>query len=125
MEPSRARIRVETALPLARITIDRPEVRNAFDDETILELTAAFEEAGGNSRIRAVVLAGEGSVFCAGADVNWMRRAGAYTRDENVADARRMARMLRTIDGCPDPSSAGSRARPSAAAWVWPRPRTS
>jgi len=86
-----------------RVTLARPEVRNAFDDVLIEELTRAFSEAREDSGIRVVVLAGEGPTFCAGADVNWMRKAGAYSKAENEADADRMARMLRGIDSCPKP----------------------
>jgi methylglutaconyl-CoA hydratase len=85
------------------VTLTRPDVRNAFDERMILELTevfAAFSPADGT---RAVVLSGEGKTFCAGADVNWMRRAASYSREENIEDAQRMARMLRTIDTCAVP----------------------
>jgi methylglutaconyl-CoA hydratase len=86
-----------------RVTLSRPDVRNAFDDVLIEELTRAFLEAAEDSGVRVVVLAGEGPTFCAGADVNWMRRAGGYSKAENEADAERMARMLRGIDSCPKP----------------------
>ena len=86
-----------------RVTLARPEVRNAFDDVLIEELTRAFSEARDDSGVRVVVLAGEGPTFCAGADVNWMRKAGGYSKAENEADADRMARMLRGIDSCPKP----------------------
>lgn len=89
--------------PVSRVVLARPEVRNAFDDVLIGELTAAFESLGTDSEVRVVVLSGDGPSFCAGADVAWMRRAGSYTREENEADAQRMARMLRTIDACPKP----------------------
>ena len=81
----------------------RPEVRNAFDDGLIEELTRAFGVCAADPSARVVVLSGDGPSFCAGADVNWMRRAGTYTREENERDAERMARMLRTIDACPKP----------------------
>ena len=86
-----------------RVTLARPDVRNAFDDVLIEELTRAFTEARENPAVRVVVLAGEGPTFCAGADVNWMRKAGGYSRAENEADAERMAGMLRSIDSCPKP----------------------
>jgi methylglutaconyl-CoA hydratase len=86
-----------------RVTLARPDVRNAFDDVLIEELTRAFEQAREDSAVRVVVLAGEGPTFCAGADVNWMRKAGGYSKAENEADAERMARMLRGIDSCPRP----------------------
>ncbi len=88
---------------MARVWLARPDVRNAFDDAMIDELTGAFEDLSAAAEVRVVVLAGEGSAFCAGADIAWMRRAGGYSPDENEADAQRMARMLRTIDVCPRP----------------------
>jgi methylglutaconyl-CoA hydratase len=98
-------LRVETkgAGAIQRITLARPDVRNAFDDVLIEELTRAFGRAAEDDRIRVVVLAGDGPTFCAGADVNWMRKAGGYTKAENEADAERMAGMLRAIDTCPKP----------------------
>ncbi len=89
--------------PVARVTLARPEVRNAFDDGLIAELTAAFSDAAADPGTRVVVLSGDGPVFCAGADVAWMRKAGSSSREENEADAMRMARMLRAIDVCPKP----------------------
>jgi methylglutaconyl-CoA hydratase len=97
-----SRLHIERG-PISRVVLARPEVRNAFDDVLIGELTAAFESLGKDSEARVVVLSGDGPSFCAGADVAWMRRAGSYTREENEADALRMARMLRTIDACPKP----------------------
>ena len=96
-------LRVEREGALRRITLARPEARNAFDDALIDELTRAFGEAGDDPGTRVVVLAGEGPTFCAGADVAWMRKAGGYSQAENEADAGRMARMLRGIDACPRP----------------------
>ena len=91
---------------IARITLSRPEVRNAFNDAVIQELKAAFEAVGARDDVRAVVLAAEGPAFCAGADLNWMRRMADYTRDENVADAGQLAAMLQTIYECPKPTIA-------------------
>ncbi|MCW5236154.1 enoyl-CoA hydratase/isomerase family protein [Verminephrobacter eiseniae] len=91
---------------VARITLTQPEIRNAFSDEVIAELTAAFIEAGGRADIRAVVLAAQGPAFCAGANLNWMRRVADYTRDESLADAARLAEMLRVIHECPQPTLA-------------------
>ena len=96
-------LRFERKGPVARVALARPEVRNAFDDGLIEELTRAFAEAGADAAVRVVVLSGDGPSFCAGADVNWMRKAGGYGRAENEADAERMARMLRGIDACPKP----------------------
>ncbi|MFZ2824625.1 enoyl-CoA hydratase/isomerase family protein [Hydrogenophaga sp.] len=91
---------------IARITLSRPEVRNAFNDAVIQELKAAFEAVGARDDVRAVVLAAEGPAFCAGADLNWMRRMADYTRDENVADAGQLAAMLKAICACPKPTIA-------------------
>lgn len=91
---------------IARITLTRPEVRNAFDDGLIAELDAAFRLLGTRSDVRAIVLAAEGPAFCAGANLNWMRRMADYTRDENLADAGKLAAMLRTIAECPKPTIA-------------------
>ncbi len=91
---------------VARITLTQPEIRNAFSDEVIAEITAAFLEVGGRADVRAVVLAAEGPAFCAGANLNWMRRMADYTRDENIADAGKLAEMLRVIYECPKPTIA-------------------
>lgn len=91
---------------IARITLTRPEVRNAFNDAVIQELKAAFESVGARDDVRAVVLAAEGPAFCAGADLNWMRRMADYTRDENIADAGQLAAMLKAIYECPKPTIA-------------------
>ena len=91
---------------IARITLSRPEVRNAFNDAVIQELKAAFESVGAMDDVRAVVLAAVGPAFCAGADLNWMRRMADYTRDENVADAGQLAAMLKAIYECPKPTIA-------------------
>ena len=88
------------------ITLSRPDVRNAFNDEVIAELKAAFIDAGHAADVRCVVLAAEGPAFCAGADLNWMRRMADYTRDENLADAGQLAAMLRAIYVCSKPTIA-------------------
>ena len=93
-------LRVERDGPLLRITLARPERRNAFDAELIRELTEAFDEVGD---ARAVVLAGDGESFCAGADVDWQRSAIDLSYEENVEDALRLYRMLKAIDSCPAP----------------------
>lgn len=91
---------------VARITLTQPEVRNAFSDEVIADITAAFTEVGARPEVRAVVLAAEGPAFCAGANLNWMRRMADYTRGENIADAAKLAEMLRVIYECPKPTIA-------------------
>ena len=91
---------------LATVTINRPEVRNAFNDEVIAELTAAFHELGSRDDVRCIVLAGNGPAFCAGADLNWMRRMAGYTHRENFSDAAALAEMLGVIYRCPKPTIA-------------------
>jgi methylglutaconyl-CoA hydratase len=93
-------LRIERDGPLLRVTIARPERRNAFDAALIGELTAAFADVGD---AQAVVLAGDGQSFCAGADVDWQRAAIDLDYDENVEDALRLFRMLDAIDSCPAP----------------------
>jgi methylglutaconyl-CoA hydratase len=93
-------LRIERAEDVLRVTISRPERRNAFDASVIAELTQAFAEVGD---ARVVVLAGEGESFCAGADVEWQRASIELSFDENVEDAMRLYRMCETIDHCPAP----------------------
>lgn len=90
---------------VARVTLARPATRNALDAEAIEALASAFGSFAGEpaDRLRAVVLAGDGPAFCAGADVGWMRSAIAMSREENEADARGLAVMLAAIDACPVP----------------------
>jgi methylglutaconyl-CoA hydratase len=90
---------------VARVTLSRPDVRNAFNAELIAELRARFEELAEEepSSLRAVVLAGDGATFSAGADVAWMRAAQQLSVEENEADAGRMAAMFAAIDACPVP----------------------
>jgi methylglutaconyl-CoA hydratase len=95
-----AALRIEREGPLLRVTLARPERRNAFDAALIAELTDTFADVGD---ARAVVLAGEGPSFCAGADVDWQRSAIDLDYDENVEDALRLYRMLAAIDSCPAP----------------------
>jgi methylglutaconyl-CoA hydratase len=91
---------------VAKVTLNRPEVRNAFNDEVIAEVTAVFSELAERSEVRCIVLAGNGPAFCAGADLNWMKRMAGYTRDENVADAVALANMLKVVYRCPKPTIA-------------------
>jgi methylglutaconyl-CoA hydratase len=86
-----------------RISISRPEVRNAFDETVIAALTAAAKDAAQDATLRAIVLSGEGAAFCAGADLGWMMKAVAYTRQDNLRDAEDLARMLELLDSLPVP----------------------
>ena len=95
-----ANVRVERDGDVLRITLARPDRRNAFDAQLIGELAEAFVDLG---RARAVVLAGEGASFCAGADVEWMRASVGLSLEENVADANAMRQMFEAIDLCPAP----------------------
>ena len=94
-------VRVETSESVARVVLDRPDVRNAFNEVVIEELRQAFAVLA--PRVRAVVLTGAGGAFCAGADVEWMKRSVSYTEEENTRDAAAMAAMYRAIDECPLP----------------------
>jgi len=87
--------------PVAHVVLDRPGVRNAFDPEMVRELHDAVGAASARDDIRVIVLAGRGSVFCAGADLGWMRAIARFTRDENLADARRLFELYETIDRSP------------------------
>jgi methylglutaconyl-CoA hydratase len=100
MFPAMGALRVERDGEVLRVTLARPEQRNAFDAAVIAELTEAFADVGD---ARAVVLSGEGPSFCAGADVEWHRASIDLSYDENVEDAMRLYRMLETIDACPAP----------------------
>ena len=96
-------LQVEHTGAVTRITLNRPEVRNAFNDETIALLTQAFEAVAGQAHTRAVVLAGAGKAFCAGADLSWMRAMADYSWEQNRADAQALADMLWAIYSCPVP----------------------
>ena len=91
---------------IARVTLDRPAVRNAFDDALIASLKKSFAGIEKDQSIRVVVLAGNGPAFCAGADLNWMKRMAKYGHDENLADARALAQMLAALDRLPQPTIA-------------------
>jgi methylglutaconyl-CoA hydratase len=88
---------------VARIWLDRPERRNAFDAALIGALSETFTSLAADDELRAIVLAGRGASFCAGADLEWMRTTGQLPREQNVADAERLAAMLAAVDGCPVP----------------------
>jgi methylglutaconyl-CoA hydratase len=91
---------------VARVTLNRPELRNAFDDAVIGKLTQAFAELEKDQSVRALVLAGNGPAFCAGADLNWMKRMAGYGYEENLADAKALAEMLAALDRMTKPTIA-------------------
>jgi enoyl-CoA hydratase/carnithine racemase len=92
-------LRVDDEGSVRRVRLWRPEVRNAFNEELIHGLTVAFQDIGAGTRV--VMLSGEGKAFCAGGDLDWMRRAAGCTFDENVADALRLAGLFQAIQRCP------------------------
>lgn len=99
-------IEIERQSNVAWIWLNRPDVRNAFNDVMIRELTEAFVILGEDSSVKVVVLAGHGVSFCAGADLNWMKRMSQYTFEENRSDAGNLAKMLDTLYRLPKPTIA-------------------
>src|SRR5690242_17616809 len=98
-----AYLSVTTHRGVATVTLRRPEVHNALVPELATELTASFQELGSSPAVRSIVLAAEGKSFCAGADIDWMRRATANGPEENTAQALQLARMFQAIYECPRP----------------------
>jgi methylglutaconyl-CoA hydratase len=96
----------EPSRHIAHIAMSRADVRNAFNDEVIAELTQAFSVLGARDDVRCIVLTAIGPAFCAGADLHWMRKMADYTRQENLADAAKLANMLRVMYECPKPTVA-------------------
>lgn len=99
-------LEIHVARRVAVVWLAREKVRNAFNESLIAELASAFTQLGADDGVRAIVLAGRGPAFCAGADLDWMRRMAGYSFEENRADARGLADMLRTIHDCPKPTIA-------------------
>lgn len=99
-------IEIEISAQVGRIWMNRPEVHNAFDEVMIAELTDAYARLEADPAVRVIVLGGRGRSFSAGANLNWMERAAAFSAEENLRDARAMAAMLRRIDRCPKPTVA-------------------
>ena len=91
---------------VARITLTRPEVHNAFNDTFISELNAVLTGIGTDQRVRAVVLSAQGRSFSAGADLKWMQRTAAYSEADNLKDARALAELMRTLNGLLKPTMA-------------------
>ena len=98
-----ATIAITRSGPVATVTLRRPKVHNALNPAMIAELTEAFCEEGARAETRVVLLTAEGKSFCAGADLNWMREAAAYTPEQNAADALSLACMLQSVYECPKP----------------------
>ena len=99
-------VTIQVANLVATVTLNRPEVRNAFNAELIADITHTFNDLGHRSDVRCIVLAANGPAFCAGADLNWMRSMADYTREQNLADAAQLAAMMQTIYACPRPTIA-------------------
>lgn len=91
---------------IATITLNRPEVHNAFNEIVITDMTDVFEKAGADPAVRAVVLRGNGKSFSAGGDLHWMRRMADYSHKQNVEDAMRLGTLLKTINFLPKPTIA-------------------
>src|SRR5215471_10709623 len=96
-------LKVDIQKNVALVLLNRPDVHNAFNDDLIKQVTQTFTELGQRDEVRAVVLAGSGKSFCAGADLNWMKRMVQYSYEENLADARAVGRMFLAIATCPKP----------------------
>jgi methylglutaconyl-CoA hydratase len=100
--PNYKTLEITAAGDITGIWLNRPEVRNAFNADVIAELTSAFRIIS-RRNCRIVLLGGRGKVFCAGADLNWMRAMAAYSEEQNLADALALADMLEAVDSCPWP----------------------
>jgi methylglutaconyl-CoA hydratase len=103
MSDAYTRLKLEHDGAVASVVLNRPEIHDAFDDVTIVELTQAFEHLGADEATRVIVLRSTGKHFSAGADLNWMRRIADYSEEENREDARTLERMFRAIATCPKP----------------------
>jgi len=106
MAGARTTLQVVRQGPVELIGLARPKVHNAFDETMIAELTAAVRAAAEAPEVRVIVIHGTGATFCAGADLDWMKRMAGYGHAENLADAKALAAMLSTIAGCPKPTVA-------------------
>ncbi len=96
-------LEIEQAGPVATVWLNRPDVRNALDEVLLAEITQAIDALAEDASVRVIVLGGRGKAFCAGADLNWMKRMAQYSPEENRADARVLAHMLRTVYRSPKP----------------------
>jgi methylglutaconyl-CoA hydratase len=98
-----ARVTLEKDGPVARLWLDRPDARNAFDGAMVSELRAALESLAADAELRVVVLGGRGPAFCAGADLGWMKAMAGYTREENLREAEALAALFHAVDASPHP----------------------
>src|SRR3989442_11007484 len=96
-------LKLNVEKPIASVILDRPDIHNAFNDELVKLVTETFAELGRNDHVRVIILGANGKSFCAGADLNWMKRMVQYSHDENLEDARAVGRMYLTIAKCPKP----------------------
>ena len=96
----------KTPAGIALVWLNRPDVRNAFNETMIAEITAAFRALDADADVRAIILAGQGKAFCAGADLNWMKKMAGYTFEQNYDDALGLANMLHTIHTVTKPTLA-------------------
>jgi len=104
--PKYSTIDVAVGSGIGIVTLNRPEVHNAFNETLIAELTAALRKVGDDPAVRAVVIIGAGPSFCAGADLNWMKKMAGFSRAQNLADAKALAKMLETLNEIPKPTIA-------------------
>lgn len=98
-----AYLKIENDGQVTQVILNRPELHNAFNDEMISELTELFLDLAKDEKTRVVILKGEGKSFCAGADLNWMKKMATYSFEENLADAKRLFQMFAAIEQCPKP----------------------
>src|SRR5215510_10364762 len=96
-------LKIDVERHVASVILNRPDVHNAFNDELVKQITDAFTELSRHDEIRVIVLRANGKSFCAGADLNWMKRMVQYSHAENVEDARALGRMYLAIAKCPKP----------------------
>src|SRR5215510_12820953 len=96
-------LRIEINKHVASVVLDRPDIHNAFNDELAQRITEAFTDLGQRDEVRVIVLRANGKSFCAGADLNWMKRMVQYSYEENLRDARAVGRMFLAIAKCPKP----------------------
>src|SRR5215470_8281603 len=96
-------LKIDITDNVASVILDRPDVHNAFNDELVNQITSAFTELGQQDNVRIIVLRAKGKSFCAGADLNWMKRMVQYSYEENLADARAVGEMFLAIAKCSKP----------------------